>query len=201
VVAVARRLDWNNVVGVAEALVDGGVLALELTLNEPEATALRALAVVAFAAPGDLELGAGTILSREAAQRAVDAGATYLVMPHLDVELVRWAAELGIPAFPGCATPTEVLAGWRAGASAVKIFPASVLGPTFVRELRGPLPHIPVVPSGGITPDSAPAFIEAGAIAVGVGGWLLGDGQAAGVRERAGRLSTIVAAARAEVAG
>ena len=86
----------------------------------------------------------------------------------------------GIPAFPGCATPTEVLAAWRAGAAAVKLFPASVAGPAFVREMRGPFPDIPLVPTGGVTVETAPSFIAAGAVAVGMGGWLLGDGAAGG---------------------
>lgn len=145
-----------------------------------------------------LAIGAGTVLTVEAAQRAIDAGATFLVMPHLDTEIVRWAADRGVPALPGAATPTEALAGWRAGAAAIKVFPASVLGPGFVRELRGPLPEIPLVPTGGVTAGNAAAFIGAGAAAVGLGGWLLGDGEAAGVRQRAREIVGVVAAARAE---
>lgn len=160
---------------------------------------MRALEAVAGRRSADaLELGAGTVLSVEAAERAVDAGATFLVMPHLDTDIVRWAADRGVAAFPGAATPTEALAGWRAGAAAVKVFPASVLGPSFVRELRGPLPEIPLVPTGGVTPENAASFINAGAEAIGLGGWLLGDGDAAGVRERAREIVAVVAAARAE---
>ena len=91
---------------------------------------------------------------------------------------MAWAAGRGIPAFPGCATPTEILAAWRAGAAAVKLFPASSAGPGFVREMSGPFPEIPLVPTGGVTVETAPAFIAAGAVAVGMGGWLLGDGAA-----------------------
>ncbi len=137
------------------------------------------------------------MLSVDAARRAIDAGATFLVMPHLDTEIVSWAAGRGIPVLPGCATPTEVLAGWRAGAAAIKVFPASSLGPSFVRELRGPFPGIPVVPTGGVTLESIPAFIAAGAVAVGLGGWLLGDGQPAAIRERAAAAVAAIAAARA----
>ena len=106
-------------------------------------------------------------------------------MPHLDADLVEWAAARGIPAFPGAATPTEIFAAWRAGAAAVKLFPASSAGPGFVRELRGPFPDIPVLPTGGVTLETAPAFITAGAVAVGMGGWLIGDGDPAGIRARA----------------
>jgi 2-dehydro-3-deoxyphosphogluconate aldolase/(4S)-4-hydroxy-2-oxoglutarate aldolase len=161
----------------------------------PALTGRRAIVTGANAGLG-LEVGAGTVLSLEAARRAIDAGATFIVMPHLDVEIVEWAARLDIPAFPGCATPTEILAAWRAGAAAVKAFPASSLGPGFVRELRGPFPDIPLLPTGGVTLESAPAFIAAGAIGVGMGGWLIGDGDPAGVRERAGQVVGAVAAAR-----
>jgi 2-dehydro-3-deoxyphosphogluconate aldolase/(4S)-4-hydroxy-2-oxoglutarate aldolase len=179
----------------------GGLGALELTLNAPQADALRAIELVAARAQGlGVDVGAGTILSIEAARRALDAGATFLVMPHVDRELVAWVAERGIPALPGCATPTEVLTAWRAGAAAVKLFPASVIGPAFVRELRGPLPEIPVVPTGGVTLETAPAFIASGAVAVGLGGWLLGDATAAGITRRAKQIVAAVAAARSELA-
>ena len=172
--------------------------AFELTLNDPEVDALHAIEAVAGVAAGlGLDIGAGTVLSTESAQRALDAGATFLVCPHLDATLVAWAAARGVPIFPGCATPTEVLAAWRAGAAAVKLFPASVAGPAFVRELRGPFPDIPLVPTGGVTLESAPAFIAAGAVAVGVGGWLIGNGATDGIRERAAQIVGAVAAARA----
>ena len=198
VVAIGRHVAAAVAPLVAGALADGGVRAFELTLKAPEADALRAIeAVAGIAADLGLEIGAGTILSIEAAQRAVDAGATFLVMPHLDPDLVAWATARGIPTLPGCATPTEILAAWRVGAAAVKLFPASSAGPGFVRELRGPFPDIPLVPTGGVTLESAPAYIAAGAVAVGMGGWLLGDGAPDGVRARAGAVVTAVAAARA----
>jgi 2-dehydro-3-deoxyphosphogluconate aldolase/(4S)-4-hydroxy-2-oxoglutarate aldolase len=201
VVAIARGASAAAAPAIAEALAAGGVRAFELTLNEPEAAALEAIeAVSQRAAALGLEIGAGTVLSIEAARRAIDAGATFLVMPHVDPELVAWAAARGIPTFPGCATPTEILAGWRAGAAAVKLFPASVVGPGFVRELRGPFPDIPVLPTGGVTLETAPAFIAAGAIGIGMGGWLLGDGAPTGVRDRAAAVVAAVAVARAGVA-
>ena len=197
VVAIGRRVSAAAGPGIAAALADGGVRAFELTLNEPEADALHAIEAVASMAPGlGLAVGAGTVLSIDAARRAIDAGATFIVMPHLDAEIVAWAAMFDVPAFPGCATPTEILAAWRAGAAAVKAFPASSLGPGFVRELRGPFPDIPLLPTGGVTLETAPAFIGAGAIGVGMGGWLIGDGDPAGVRERAGQVVGAVAAAR-----
>ena len=198
VVAIGRRVSADTAPAIAAALAEGGVRAFELTLNEPEADALRAIEAVAIVGAGlGLDIGAGTVLSLEAARRAVDAGATFLVMPHLDPQIVEWAAMIHIPALPGCATPTEILAAWRAGAAAVKAFPASSLGPDFIRELRGPFPDILLLPTGGVTLESARAFIAAGAIGVGMGGWLLGDGGPSGIRERARLVVGAVGAARA----
>ncbi len=198
VVAIARRLDPAHAPDVASALAEGGVRAFEITLNEPVVRAYRAIAAVAGGSrSAGLAIGAGTVLSISAARNAVDAGATFLVMPHTDAELVAWAAERGIPTLPGAATPTEVLAAWRAGAAAVKLFPASSLGPSFIRELAGPFPDIPVVPTGGVTAETAGSFIAAGAVAVGLGSWLVGDADPAGVTARARQVVAVVAAARA----
>jgi len=195
VVAIARRLSADSAPAVAEALAEGGVGAFEVTLNEPKAVAFRAIEAVAGAGTG-IAIGAGTVLSIDDAGLAVDAGATFLVMPTTDPELVRWAAARGIPAFPGAATPTEILAAWRAGAAAVKLFPASALGPSFVRECRGPFPDIPLVPTGGVTAETAGDYIRAGAVAVGLGSWLVGDGVADGVTRRARQVVDAVASAR-----
>jgi 2-dehydro-3-deoxyphosphogluconate aldolase/(4S)-4-hydroxy-2-oxoglutarate aldolase len=193
VVAIARNLTAASVRDVADGLLRGGVRAFELTLNAPEATALEALRTAARHADGTaLEIGAGTVLTTESAKRALDAGATFLVSPHGDPELIEWAANRGIPFIPGAFTPTEILAAWRAGASAVKLFPASVAGPAFVREFRGPFPHIPLLPTGGVTVDTASDFIRAGAVAVGLGSWLIGDGEQGGIAERASRLARAV---------
>lgn len=198
VVAIGRRLDPERVVAIADGLLNGGVDAFELTLNEPQAAALESIAAVARHAAGTpLWVGAGTVLSIDAAHRAVDAGARFLVMPHVDPELVGWAAAAGIPAFPGAFTPSEILLAWRAGAAAVKLFPASVAGPAFVREFRAPFPDIPLVPTGGVTVETAPAFIRAGAVAVGLGSWLTGDGDPAGIAERGASVVRAVAEARA----
>jgi 2-dehydro-3-deoxyphosphogluconate aldolase/(4S)-4-hydroxy-2-oxoglutarate aldolase len=196
IVAIARRLTAGNARQVADALAAGGVLAFEITLNDPVDSALSAIESIARRSP-DLGIGAGTVLSIDAAKLAIDAGATFLVMPHTDPELIAWAAARGVPTLPGAFTPTEILAAWRAGAAAVKLFPASVAGPAFVRECGGPFPAIPLVPSGGVTGETAADFIRAGAVAVGVGGWLIGDSQSAGVTARARQLVDAVAGARA----
>jgi 2-dehydro-3-deoxyphosphogluconate aldolase/(4S)-4-hydroxy-2-oxoglutarate aldolase len=199
VVAVARRLEAGAVPAIVDALVAGGIGAFEVTLDEPEDAAIRALEAAAghVARRGlPVAIGAGTVRSVPAARRALAAGASFLVAPHLDVEVVQWATGRGAPMLPGAATPTEVLGAWRAGAAAVKVFPASALGPSFVRELRGPFPDIPLQPTGGITVDDAGDFIRAGAIAVGIGSWLFAGGDPRSVRDRARQVSEAVRVAR-----
>jgi 2-dehydro-3-deoxyphosphogluconate aldolase / (4S)-4-hydroxy-2-oxoglutarate aldolase len=200
VVAIARRLSEDEVPAVVDALVRGGIRAFELTLNEPEDAALRAIGAAAAhveRSGSGMVVGVGTVLTIDAGARAVDAGARFLVSPHLDIELIRWAADRGIPMFPGAATPTEILAAWRAGAAAVKVFPASAVGPQFLREMRGPFPDIPLQPTGGITVENAADYIRAGAIAVGMGSWLFAGGSPASIAERARNATDAVAAARA----
>lgn len=197
VVAIGRRIEAARVGEIVDGLWAGGVGAFELTLNDPEAEALRSIEAAARQAPAGMAIGAGTVLSVEAAGRALDAGATFVVMPHTDPALVRWIAERGTPAFPGAATPSEILAGWRAGAAAVKLFPASVVGATFLREFRGPFPDIPIVPTGGVTADNAGDYIRAGAVAVGLGSWLIGDGSSPAIEGRARQVVRAVVEARA----
>jgi len=180
---------------VAEALVAGGVRAFEVTLDSPDAiAAIRALAQHHHG-DGSLLVGAGTVLDVASARAAVEAGARFLVSPHTDLELVRWAVARRIPIFPGALTPSEIVAAWRAGASAVKLFPASAVGPAYVREMRGPLAAIPLIPTGGVTAENAAAFIAAGAVAVGVGSWLIADGSTDLIRQRAAQLISEVQSA------
>ena len=190
-----RRLDPRLVDGVAGALIDAGVAAFEITLNEPEADALGSIERLARGFGDRMLVGAGTVRSIDAARRAIDAGATFLVSPHTDEALVRWAAARGIPALPGALTPTEVVRAWDAGAAAVKLFPAGIGGPGYRRELRGPLTEIAYVPTGGVSAENAGDFIRAGAVAVGLGTWLIGDGAPDGVRERATAVRASIARA------
>jgi 2-dehydro-3-deoxyphosphogluconate aldolase / (4S)-4-hydroxy-2-oxoglutarate aldolase len=192
IVAIGRRLDPALVDGVGEALLAAGIGCFEITLNEPEADALGSIALLARRFEGRLLVGAGTVLSIGAAERAIDAGATFLVSPHTDEALVAWAAGRGVPAFPGALTPTEIVRAWNAGAAAVKLFPASAVGPSFLRELRGPLPQVPIVPTGGVSADNAADFLRAGAVAVGLGSWLIGDGSPDGVRQRGLRVRAAI---------
>jgi 2-dehydro-3-deoxyphosphogluconate aldolase/(4S)-4-hydroxy-2-oxoglutarate aldolase len=186
VVAIGRGLPADGVERIAEGLVSGGIRAFEITLNSPDA--LGAIAVLAKRWGASLLVGAGTVLDVEAATQAADAGARFIVSPHTDPAVIRWAVDRRMPVFPGAFSPTEILLAWNAGATAVKLFPASVAGSAFVREFRGPFRDIPLIATGGVTIESAAAFLAAGAAAVGVGSWLTGDGQPDGIADRASRL-------------
>jgi 2-dehydro-3-deoxyphosphogluconate aldolase/(4S)-4-hydroxy-2-oxoglutarate aldolase len=186
VVAIGRGLPAERIERIAEGLVAGGIRAFEITLNSPNA--FGAIAALAKRWGERLLVGAGTVLDVEGAAQAVDAGARFIVSPHTEPALIDWAVARGLPVLPGAFSPTEILTAWRAGATAVKLFPASVAGPAFVREFRGPFRDIPLIATGGVTIESAPAFLGAGAKAVGIGSWLTGDGEPDGIAERAGRL-------------
>ncbi len=191
VIAIARRLAPATVPAIAEALAANGIRAFEVTLNSPGA--VESIRLLAAGPLGErLLIGAGTVLSIPEAEAALDAGARFLVTPHLDVALVRWAADRGVPILPGAFTPTEILTAWRAGAAAVKLFPASAVGPAFIRDFRGPFPEIPIVPTGGVTVENAAEFLRAGALAVGLGSWLTGAGDPAEVARRAAAAAAAV---------
>lgn len=171
VVAVIRMKDPARLADVAAALVDGGVKALEVTMTVPGAVdAIRALAP--RLPPGFL-IGAGTVTDAETTVRVIDAGASFVVSPVLRRQVIEAAAARDVLAVPGCFSPTEVLDAWDAGAGLVKIFPATALGPGYLKDLHGPLPQVKLMPTGGVTVDNAGDWIAAGAVAVGVGTSLL----------------------------
>jgi 2-dehydro-3-deoxyphosphogluconate aldolase/(4S)-4-hydroxy-2-oxoglutarate aldolase len=187
----------------AAALAAGGVGAVEITLTTPGA--LEAIAELASdRAPGYI-VGAGTVLDEPAARAAIAAGARFVVSPTLDRAVVRCCRDAGVPCMPGALTPTELLEAWRAGASVVKLFPASAVGPRYLREVLAPLPFLRVVPSGGVSLDNASDWIRAGAVAVSVGGALVSapvvrQEQGTELTARARALVESVAAARPPVA-
>lgn len=171
-VAILRARGAGPLVDVALALAEAGVRCLEVTLPSPgSAAAVRELT----AKLGDeVAVGMGTVLTAAEVGQAADAGARFVVSPDHNPEVVAAARELGLGSMPGAFSPTEIVAAWRGGPTAVKVFPASVLTPEYVAAVRAPLPDIPLVPTGGIDLDGAAAFLRAGALAVGVGGPLLG---------------------------
>ncbi|WP_130175926.1 bifunctional 4-hydroxy-2-oxoglutarate aldolase/2-dehydro-3-deoxy-phosphogluconate aldolase [Cryobacterium sp. SO1] len=195
VVAVLRARHAREYAPVIEALVRGGVRSIELTLSTDGVFAFLPELKQEFGP--DVEIGVGTVTSREEAARALDDGADYLVTPAMVVDVVHMAVQAGVPVYPGGLTPTELLTGMQAGATAVKLFPASAVGPGYLGQLRGPFPDMRVIPSGGIGIDDAADWIAAGALAVSLGGPLLRDafagGSLAALTARAERLSSLVA--------
>ena len=171
VVAILRRTDAAQAVATAEAIYAGGVRAIEVTCDSDGVFAMIRAIGDAF---GDRMLvGAGTVLDIATADRALAAGASYVVSPHTDPELIGAMARRGIPCVPGAFTASEVLTAWRAGAVLVKLFPAGPVGPGYIKDLRGPLRQIPLLPTGGITLDNAGDFIAAGAWGLGIGSALV----------------------------
>lgn len=180
VIPVARGLDGSTAPNMVAALEAGGISVIEITVEG--SGGLEAIAAVSG---GDSLVGAGTITSVSQAERAVDAGAEFLVSPHFDVELLTWATMRAVPLIPGAFTPTEVSGAWSHRPPGVKIFPASLGGPGYLRSLLGPFPDLLMIPTGGIDADNAADYLAAGAVAVGVGGWLTSHGDLDEVTRRA----------------
>ncbi len=201
IVAIIRTEDPGDLVAVARALARGGVRFIEITLTVPGAIGIIRSAAVELARD-EVWIGAGTVLDVAAAAAAIDAGAGFIVSPGFDAETVRLCNLRGVPVMPGALTPTEVIAAWKGGADAVKLFPIDAVGgPAYIRALRGPLPQIELLPTGGIDAASAGAHLAAGACAVGVGGSLVGRDLIAAkaydrITAQAQTLSAAVAAAR-----
>lgn len=195
VIAVLRADRAEQYAPVIEALVAGGIGCIELTLST--SGVIEALPGLASEFGTDVEIGVGTITTTAQAGAVLDAGARFLVTPVLNVDVVHAAAAQNIPVYPGGLTPTELYSGWQAGATAVKVFPASVVGPGYIGQLRGPFPDLEVVPSGGVAIDDVQAWIAAGAMAVSLGGPLIGDafrgGDLTALARRASRVSDLAA--------
>jgi 2-dehydro-3-deoxyphosphogluconate aldolase/(4S)-4-hydroxy-2-oxoglutarate aldolase len=172
VVAVLRGDDPARVVEAGVILNEAGISCLEVTFTTPRAP--EAIEELRARLPESAALGAGTVLDAGQAREALAAGATFLVTPAPCPDVVEEAVRRGVPALPGAFTPGEILTAWRAGASAVKVFPAATGGPGHIRDLRGPFPDIALIPTGGIGIDDAAAYLAAGAIAVGLGSSLTG---------------------------
>jgi 2-dehydro-3-deoxyphosphogluconate aldolase/(4S)-4-hydroxy-2-oxoglutarate aldolase len=163
VVAVLRAAHASDYAPVIEALQRGGVLSIELTLSTPGVWDELPRLQENF---GDaLEIGVGTVTAAAEAETALDLGAAYLVTPVTDPDVIAACVRRGVPVYPGGLTPTELHTGWKLGATAVKVFPASTVGAGYVSQLRGPFPGIQVIPSGGVNIDDVPGWIRAGALA------------------------------------
>jgi 2-dehydro-3-deoxyphosphogluconate aldolase/(4S)-4-hydroxy-2-oxoglutarate aldolase len=203
VVAVIRLEDPARLGSVIRALAAGGVRALEVTMSVPHA--LRLIEEVAPSLPGDFVLGAGTILDPETARLAILAGARYIVSPVFRPAVIALCHRYDVPAMPGCLSPTEILAAWEAGADIIKVFPATAVGPGYFRDIHGPMPQVRLMPTGGVTLENAAEWINAGAVAIGVGTALIGrkaveTGDYAAITASASQFVEAVAAARARMA-
>lgn len=171
IVAVVRSPHAEQLVGVARALAQGGVQAIEITMTVPDA--IEVIRKVAQDLGNQILLGAGTVLDAETARAAILAGAEYVVAPTLNLDVVRLCRRYSKPVMPGAFTPTEVLAAWEAGADIVKVFPADVGGPNYLKALLAPLPQIRLMPTGGVDLSTAADFLKAGACCLGVGSSLV----------------------------
>jgi 2-dehydro-3-deoxyphosphogluconate aldolase/(4S)-4-hydroxy-2-oxoglutarate aldolase len=194
VIAVLRASHVSALVPVCEVLVNEGILSLELTLTTPGL--LDALPELVDRYSNSADVGVGTILTESEAQRALDSGAQYLVTPTMNLPVVRLAVQHQVAVFPGGLTPTELAAGWDAGATAVKIFPAQTVGAGYLKHLRGPFPDLQAVPSGGVDLDASRQWLAAGAVAVSIGGPLLGDslkgGDVSALRDRCRAVRAVI---------
>ena len=172
IVAILRGDFGGREEEIVEALVESGITAVEVTLNSPGA--FDSINRLAARFDSRIAVGAGTVLRPEEVERAAGAGARFIVSPNLNARVIDITKRLGLVSLPGCFTPSEILEAMGAGADAVKLFPAQSLGPDFIKAVRGPLPNVRLVPTGGVTPDAARGYIDAGAWALGVGSELFG---------------------------
>jgi len=200
VVPVVRASSAAEARLAAQAVCDGGIPIVEVTMTVPGA--VDVIRELRKSAPSSVVIGAGTVLDAEAARRCLDAGAQFLVSPGLNLPTVEFAVKSGILMLAGALTPTEVITAWKAGSDFVKVFPCGQLGGAkYIKALKGPLPQIPLVPTGGVNLNTAAEFIEAGAAALGIGGELvqadaLKSGRAEVIVENARKFLTIVKQAR-----
>jgi len=174
VVAVMRGADPDTVVEVASALADGGVTAFEITADNPDAMELIDEVSASFAESAAI-VGAGTVLDSETAHAAIRSGAEFVVGPTFDPGVVETCNRYGVPVAPGVLTPTEAVTAFEAGADVAKVFPASSVGPGHLSSIAGPLPQIPLMPTGGIDVDNVADYIAAGAAVVGAGSAIMDE--------------------------
>lgn len=201
VVAIIRSSDASKLVDVAEALVAGGVSAMEVTFTVPRAHAV--LEKVADRLGGRVLLGAGTVLDAATARIAILAGAEFIVSPVVSHEVIACCRRYSKLSLPGALTPTEIVSAWEAGADIVKIFPSEVTGPGYLKAVHAPLPQVRLMPTGGVNLETAADYLRAGACALGIGGSLVeskavASGDFARIENLARQYMTIVRETRAE---
>lgn len=200
VVPVIRASSAEEALRVVEAIKNGGVSILEITMTVPGA--IRVIEELTRRLGGEVLVGAGTVLDAETARACLLAGAQFVLSPSLNLETITICRRYDVPVFPGALTPTEVIAAWQAGADMVKVFPCNAVGgASYIKALKAPLPQVEMIPTGGVSQKTAADFIKAGAAALGVGGDLvdlvaLREGRAQQITDNARRYVEIVAEAR-----
>jgi len=170
IIGIIRGLTFDEIKGVLPAYINSGLTTIEITMNTASAKEIIRYAVEHYA--GKLNIGAGTVCSKQDLKEALSAGAQFIVTPITDKKVIRMCVERGIPVFPGAFTPTEIYRAWKLGASMVKVYPATSLGPDYIKDVKAPLNEIKLLPTGGINLDNLSVFMKSGADGVGIGGQL-----------------------------
>lgn len=170
--AVIRGKDFQDGIKIAEAAIEGGICNIEVTYTTPDASKVISSLSDKFKDSKNIIIGAGTVMNIETAKNAINSGAKFLVSPHFSQDIQKFSSQENLPYFPGCATTTEIVTALESGVKLIKIFPAGILGIAFIKDIRGPLPNIDVMPSGGVSLENIRQWKDAGACAVGLGGAL-----------------------------
>ena len=201
IIAIVRGIPCSSILDTARALLDGGIHMMEVTFDQSGAEGIQETAdsirLLSEKLPGEILLGAGTVLTPDQVQLAYDCGAGYIISPNVDVDVIKKTKELGMVSIPGAFTPSEIVEAHNAGADIVKLFPAGLLGTAYIKAVLGPLSHIPVSAVGGIDEKNIASFFEAGVCGVGIGGNLvnrkaIAAGDFSQVTETAGKLAAAV---------
>ncbi|HEY0827997.1 MAG TPA: bifunctional 4-hydroxy-2-oxoglutarate aldolase/2-dehydro-3-deoxy-phosphogluconate aldolase [Bacilli bacterium] len=171
IIAILRGVPAKDISQTAQALLMGGIKVIEITLNTPGA--LNMIRQLQKELGDHMYIGAGTVLDQEDLHQALEAGASFIVSPNTDEQVIEHAVKQGVPIYPGAMTPTEIVKAWKAGAAAVKIFPSASLGLPYLKELQGPLGGIPMIAVGGVEVSTLQDYLKAGCYAVGIGGSLI----------------------------
>ncbi|MBW8000817.1 MAG: bifunctional 4-hydroxy-2-oxoglutarate aldolase/2-dehydro-3-deoxy-phosphogluconate aldolase [Planctomycetes bacterium] len=173
IIAIVRGVDKNKIVDIAKALLEGGIKLMEVTCNTENAVEM--VDMLSNQMQGKMTIGAGTVLTEQLCEQMSSAGAKYMVAPDVNPQLIEYCIDRDIPVLPGAATPTEVLTAARHGAKMVKIFPAAELGTNYIKMLKGPIDHIDFVAVGGVRANTIADFINAGCVAIGIGGSVINN--------------------------
>jgi 2-dehydro-3-deoxyphosphogluconate aldolase/(4S)-4-hydroxy-2-oxoglutarate aldolase len=171
IIAIIRGAKPEDVLSIAKALKKGGIRILEITMNSPGA--LSVIKRISGELGDEMVIGAGTVLDPETTKSALDHGAKFILSPVVDVETIKLTKKYGAVSIPGAFTPTEILNAFEAGGDIIKVFPASSIKPSYIKEIHGPLPQIPLLPTGGVNLDNIKDFNDSGAAGFGIGGSLV----------------------------